>query len=288
MMRSEIDFLFNVPLEAQEFMEADSNVQIFTRNKPSAYAVVFNTTRPPFADRRVRRALSHAVDRHALVEGPFRGHGSVATGVWAPHWAYGGAQPAYGYDPSTADRLLTEAGLPGNLAKSGSDAFATRFGFDMLVGVDFVRFEPLALTLQRQLRQIGVEITIDAMPFGDVVMELEGDSWDAVLLPVNTARNMLRLFQYWHSKGDPSSTVSGFAGADFALEDLRAAQTDTETQAAAHEFRRVLFEEAPAVFLAEPAEARAVSRRFEVTEEPGRDITETLWQWRVADGTPAH
>jgi peptide/nickel transport system substrate-binding protein len=189
MMRSEIDFLFNVPLEAQEFMEADSNVQIFTSNRPFAYAVVFNTTRPPFADRRVRRALSHAVDRNALVKGPFRGHGSVATGVWMPHWAYGGAQPAYGYDPLTADRMLTEAGLTSTLAGSGSDEFATRFGFDMLVGVDFARFEPIALTLQRQLRQIGVEMTIDAMPFGDVVKALEGDSWHAVLLPVNTARN---------------------------------------------------------------------------------------------------
>ena len=157
----------------------------------------------------------------------------------------------------------------------------------MLVGVDFARFEPIALTLQRQLRQIGVEITIDAMPFGDVVRELEGDSWNAVLLPVNTARNMQRLFQYWHSEGDPSLAVSGFGGADNALEALRAAQTETETQVAGHEFRRVLFEEAPAVFLVGPTEARAVSRRFEVTEEPGRDITETLWQWSVADGTPA-
>lgn len=287
MMRSEIDFLFNVPLEAREFMEADSNVQIFSRDKRSAYAVVFNTRRPPFADRRVRQALSHAVDRDALLEGPFRGHGSVATGVWAPHWAYGGPEPAYGYAPRTADRLLAEAGFPGNLEESASGEFETRFGFDMLVGVDFAHFEPIALTLQRQLRHIGVEMTIDAMPFGDVVKELQGDSWAAVLLPVNTARNMLRLFQYWHSEGDPNSAVSGFAGADHALEELRAAQTDTETRAAAREFRRVLFEEAPAVFLVGPAEARAVSRRFDVADEPSRDVTQTLWQWRVAERAQA-
>ncbi|TDI26109.1 MAG: hypothetical protein E2P06_03260 [Acidobacteria bacterium] len=56
----------------------------------------------------------------------------------------------------------------------------------------------------------------------------------------------------------------------------------------AREFQRVLFEAAPAVFLASLEEARAVSRRFVVPNEPGRDVIETLWRWSVADPTSAN
>ena len=34
MMRSEIDLLFDVPIEAREFVEADTNVQLFSRETP--------------------------------------------------------------------------------------------------------------------------------------------------------------------------------------------------------------------------------------------------------------
>ncbi len=61
--------------------------------------------------------------------------------------------------------------------------------------------------------------------------------------------------------------------------------TETELKTSAREFQRVLFEEAPSVFLAGLEEARAVSRRFVVPDEPGRDVMETLWQWRVAGET---
>ena len=69
--------------------------------------------------------------------------------------------------------------------------------------------------------------------------------------------------------------------ADEALDSLRASVSDDDMRQAAGEFQRVLFEEAPAVFLTAVEEARAVSRRFVVPDEPGRDVIETLWRWKL-------
>ncbi len=288
MMRSEIDFLFNVPIEAREFVEADSSVRVFSRDTPYAYALLFNTRRPPFDDRRVRVALSHAIDREAIIESAFRGHGSVASGIWPAHWVYGGVERTYEYAPMRADWQLSEIGFenPGPSEGGSTDEFPSRLRFQILVGIDQARFEPIALLVQRQLRQIGVEMEIDARPFAEVDAQLRGDSWDAVLLPVNTARNLSRLYTYWHTSA--LYALSGFTGTDDVLESLRSSVTEAELKTSAREFQRVLFEEAPSVFLIGLEEARAVSRRFVVPDEPGRDVVETLWQWRVTAETPGN
>ena len=285
MMRSEVDFLFNVPIEAREFVEADPSVQVFSRDTPYAYALVFNTRRPPFDDRRVRVALSHAVDREAIINDTFRGHGSVASGIWPSHWVYDGVELTYDYDPRKADRSLTEIGLPRPVSaeRGSTGGFRSRLRFEVLVGIDQPRLEPIALLVQKQLRQIGVDMVIDAKPFAEVDPQIRSDSWTAVLLALNTARNLGRLYTYWHSSQPVA--LSGFTGADDALESLRLSVTEADARTSASEFQRILFEEAPAVFLAATENARAVSRRFVVPDEPGRDVMETLWKWRVAAET---
>ena len=288
MMRSEIDFLFNVPIEAREFVEADSSVRVFSRDTPYAYALLFNTRRPPFDDRRVRVALSHAVDREAIINGAFRGHSSVASGIWPSHWVYDGVERTYDYDPRKADRQLSVIGLqhPVPAERGSTGGFPNRLRFEVLASTDLAGIEPIALMVQKQLRQIGVEMQIDAMPFAEVGIQMNGDSWDAVLLPINTARNLGRLYLYWHSS--QPNAVSGFAGADDVLESLRSSVSEADTRASAREFQRMLFDAAPAVFLTNQEEARAVSRRFVVPDEPGRDVIETLWRWRLAGSESAN
>jgi ABC-type oligopeptide transport system substrate-binding subunit/serine/threonine protein kinase/class 3 adenylate cyclase len=74
---------------------------------------VFDTTRPPFDDARVRRALTHALDRPALVNIILRGDASPATGGLIPPGVPGhAADIGLAYDPDRARRLLAEAGYP--------------------------------------------------------------------------------------------------------------------------------------------------------------------------------
>ena len=72
-----------------------------------------NTRRPPLDDVRVRRALSLAVDRQAIVTRIKRG-GELATADIVPEGVagYHGPHSAI-FDPDSARRLLAEAGFPG-------------------------------------------------------------------------------------------------------------------------------------------------------------------------------
>jgi peptide/nickel transport system substrate-binding protein len=69
--------------------------------------------RNPLADVRVRRALSMAIDRRAIVERVMEG-AAVPANQFLPEGVFGhvGDLPAIPYDPDGARRLLAEAGYP--------------------------------------------------------------------------------------------------------------------------------------------------------------------------------
>ena len=87
---------------------------LFTRSE----RIYMRTDQPPFNDVRVRRALSQAIDRQALIEAVWvRGEltGAVPRGLqeWSlPIDQLGVGAKYYQYDPKEAKRLLAEAGFP--------------------------------------------------------------------------------------------------------------------------------------------------------------------------------
>ena len=77
------------------------------------YYYLINTTREPFDDVRVRKALSMAIDRDLLVE-------TILENLYLPSYALVppgtlGYEPpeTFSYDPEQARQLLAEAGYPG-------------------------------------------------------------------------------------------------------------------------------------------------------------------------------
>lgn len=90
--------------------------QDFRRNTFGALTYYdFNSTRPPFDDVRVRRALALAIDRTRLAEDTLGGS-TVPAEKFLPEVRskeQGEKGESLGYDPNRARRLLAEAGYPG-------------------------------------------------------------------------------------------------------------------------------------------------------------------------------
>lgn len=78
----------------------------------STYFYVFNTTKPPFDDVRIRTALAYAVDRKTLVESVTNGVQS-ATGALTPPDTLGyTSRSQIVFDAENARQLLADAGYP--------------------------------------------------------------------------------------------------------------------------------------------------------------------------------
>jgi len=93
-------------------MKADPNVTLQQQAGLNVGYLAFNTTKKPFDDKRVRQALSLAINKQAIIDAVFQGAGKAAKNPIPPTiWSYNDATKDYGYNPAAAKALLTQAGF---------------------------------------------------------------------------------------------------------------------------------------------------------------------------------
>jgi peptide/nickel transport system substrate-binding protein len=283
MMRGEIDFLYEVPPEAVEFIEAEDSVKLFSFLRNYAYLVVFNSKRKPFDEPQVRRALNYSINRDKLITRALNNRGQVASGpLWPLHWAYDPSMPRYAYDPGRATALLDASHIPEVLHTEGANNAPGRFHFTCLVPENFALWERMALIVQRDLAEIGVTMNIESVPFEVFNQRISKGDFDAVTIELIVGNTASRPFTFWSSLS--TRNVWGYRNEEFdsALRDIRRAADDTMYKAA---FRRVQEQglvDPPAIFLALGEITRAVNKRFEVVAPPNTDILPSIPDWRLA------
>jgi peptide/nickel transport system substrate-binding protein len=98
----------------------DKNVQIYIYPVNHLVALRFNTTSGPCKDIRVRKAISHALDRKALIAGVDFGLGRPASAMFPDdHWCHNPQLKPVKYDPALSKKLLAEAGYKNGLTIRG-------------------------------------------------------------------------------------------------------------------------------------------------------------------------
>ncbi len=282
-MRGEVDFLYEVGPESREFLQSEASIALYSFLRNYVYGVVFNSKRPIFRDPEIRRALNYAVNRTKIVEDAFRGHAIPASGpAWPSHWAYDATTPGYSYDPARAAASLEKA-LPHPRERPGG---AGNLKFVCLIPENFQLWERLALMVQRNLAEIGVSMTLEAVPVNTFNQRISEGAFDAVLMEMISGYSISRPFLFWRSGGSANFSSYHNPSLDAALDDIRHADGDSEFRDAFRRMQQATFDDPPAIFLAWGETARAVSRRFDVVKAPGGDIRMTISDWRLASSPP--
>ncbi len=91
----------------------DPNVTVLEQPGLNIGYLAYNTTKKPFDDVRVRRAVSMAINKKAIIDGVYLGTGIAAKNPIPPTMAaYNNAIKDDNYNPEAAKKLLAEAGYP--------------------------------------------------------------------------------------------------------------------------------------------------------------------------------
>ena len=263
MLRGDLDMLYEVGPDALASMQNSSSVSVFTFTRRYQYVVVLNPDAPALRSAEVRRALNMSVDRAEVVRNALNGYGVVSSGpVWPRYWALSAGLPKLEFDPARAAKVL------------GSKL---RFSCLLTPGAPFER---IALEVKRQLAAVGVEMIPEEVPINELNQRAEKRQYDAILTEVISGPTLLRPYLIWHSKTPLNWGQFGNASVDLALDRVRRASGDDDLRGAITGLQQAFMDDPPAIFLAWSVRARAVSKRFAVQTEEGRDILGTMRLWK--------
>lgn len=286
LMRDEIDFLYDVPTDATEFVEASNQIQSFSFLRSFVQLLGFNVAHPFLNDARVRRAIALAIDRRAIIDQAFAGRATPALGaVWLRHWAHEAKAGQEDHPDLERARALLQAA--GGMHRRTSGRTAPLWQVACLLPAGYPVFERTALVLQRQLLEVGIDLRPEVLPVGELTERLAEGRFETYLFEQATGLGMYLPYLFWHSPGTVAPLIKhGYTGADTALDRTLRAHDRAALETAIREFQQAMTDDPPAVFLAWTQTSRAVRRRFEIPDEPDRDVFASLPQWQVA-GVPA-
>ncbi|MBM3353673.1 MAG: ABC transporter substrate-binding protein [Betaproteobacteria bacterium] len=137
------------------------NVQLVSGAQPAVGPLLwlaFNTKNPKLADKRVRQAISYAIDRKFIAGTLFGGLHKVATGPIALGSPYYSAEvQPYAHDPAKAAQLLDAAGL-----KPGAGGTRLALEVDSIPGSNELKM--IQEYLKPALAKVGIDVTVRLSP----------------------------------------------------------------------------------------------------------------------------
>ncbi|ONK21807.1 ABC transporter substrate-binding protein [Bacillus sp. VT-16-64] len=149
----EVDIIDDVNPEDAEGIEADENLQLFTRSENNVGYLGFNNQKEPLNNKQVRQAINYAIDKQSIIDALYSGYATPAKNLIPPTYlGYNDEVAGYDYDPEKAKELLEKAGY--------------KDGFDIDLWVMPVSRpympdpEKVSEIIQNNLGQVGIKVNI--------------------------------------------------------------------------------------------------------------------------------
>jgi glutathione transport system substrate-binding protein len=160
-----------IPYELADVIKARPELEVVTAPSIMIRFLTMNMLQKPFDNPKVREAISHAINRDALVKVAFAGYAEPAQGYAPPLVEHSLKTALKPYNVARARQLLAEAGYPNGFETELWSGYASSAARKV---VEFI---------QQQLQQVGIRSRITLLEAGQRVQQVE--SWqDPATAPV--------------------------------------------------------------------------------------------------------
>lgn len=251
-LTGELDAMANPRLPEGESLPPDS--RLYAQTDGTLGILIFNWNVEPFAERRLRQALSLSLNVPQLVAAHLESAATYADSPYPPGAAAYQPQAFWNtYDPAQAQSLLDDAAATEGAAdnsdadSTGADAWP---GFTLLLE-DRVELRSLGEAIAAQWRLLGLDVSVEAVGAADLQNRLETGRFDAALVRQHIGADP-DLFRFWH----PAQHGSGWNYG--AASDVATAELLEFARAEIYGIRRAHFHQQFQLAFAEGAIARPV------------------------------
>ena len=241
---------------------------------------------PIFGDVRVRRAISMALDRHAMLRNVFDTVGTLMNGPLPRALTDTGLQ-MLPFDRARASALLDSAGW-----RAGTDGIRARNGrplaFSVLVPTTSRPRMRYAVLIQEQLKAIGARVTIDAIEIRAFIDRQEKRDFDAALMSFSYDPTFGGIKQYWATSslgaGGTNYLTYSNPTVDAAFDSALATRDPARRRDFVRRSLQGVVDDAPAVWLYEVLAILGVNKRIRTTGLRADGWWAGLGDWWIPEG----
>lgn len=287
-----IDRMGLTPLQYKRQTENNLFRKNFNKYRYLSFSYVYlgyNLNKSLFADKRVRQAIAHAVNKQEIIDGIMLGLAREATGPYKPGtWAHNSHVKIYPYDPHKAEALLAEAGWrdvnrDGVLEKNGEP-----FTFEIITNQGNEIRAKCAEIIQRRLAEVGIAVKIRVVEWAAFVNEfIKKRRFDATILGWTVSMDP-DIYDVWHSSKTKPDELN-FIGykndeVDDLLEKGRSTFDRKLRKKCYDRIQEILAEDQPYLFLYVPDALPIIHNRFRGIEPAPLGIGYNFVRWYVPKG----
>ncbi|HVM31590.1 MAG TPA: peptide-binding protein [bacterium] len=251
-----------------------------------AYTYIgWNELNPLFKDKKVRQALTLALDRDAIIKNVIYGDGHVSTGPFPLHsWANNPQVKPFPYDPKKALALLAAAGW-----HKGKDGLLTRggkpFKFTLMTNQGNVSRERIATIVQQQYAQMGIQVDVQIVEWTTFLSQyVNPKKFDAVILgwTLSPEPDCYPIFHSSQTAEHQYNFVSyKNKTVDALLVEGRRTLDPKKRRLIYQRLHQVLYDDQPYTFLYVPDAMPAIHKRFKGYEVNDNGIATHPQLWYV-------
>ncbi len=231
----------------------------------------WNADEPLFEDKKVRRAMTKALNREGIINNVFHGLGALQTGpYYHEHPATNPDIEPWEYDLDRAAELLEEAGWEDTTGDGilNKEIDGETFSFEFtLTSYNRPEVRSWAAIYAEDLRQIGIDMTVDPVDWALMQRRMEEKNFDAFTGGWGLSWQ-IDLYQIWHSSQADIPRGSNRVGfrndeADELIEELRRTFDQDKRLEMFHEFHEIVHEEQPYTFFYAPQQVSVWNPRLQ-------------------------
>lgn len=265
-----IDYYGVYPFEFQRTKQVPF-LNVYSQPSLGYTYIGYNLKNPLFQDKRVRQALTYAINREEIVQYVLYGLGTVANGPFPPQLWYSNPHvKPLPYDPAKARQLLAEAGWKdmngdGILEKDGKP-----FSFKLITNSGNDTRRDVGVLAQRAFKELGIDVKFEVYEWSVFLKNfINAKAFDACILGWSLSPDPDD-YQIWHS----SQIEKGFnfisyrnPEVDRLWEEGRREYDIEKRKAIYWRINELMAEDQPYTFLYVPLGIAALQKKFVLVEK---------------------
>jgi peptide/nickel transport system substrate-binding protein len=261
-----IDYVEQIPPARAAEVRSFPSAQLLSYWTRQYAFLEWNLARPLFADAEIRRALTQAIDRQAIVDTLWFGYGKVADSpILSTLWAHSSGLQPWPFAPDEAKRIFAAKGWKDSDGDGFLDRDGQRFSFELLTNSGNEIRRDAALMIQEQLRKVGVEARTGTLETNTLVAQLGRHEFDAAILSYSIDTSLDITYAFHSNSIKDGSNYGSYSNpeVDRLLDDVR---QQTDPQQAGERLMRaqeILHQDQPYTFLWENQRLDAASKRLQ-------------------------